>query len=299
MAPFVFDHDLTPRRLNLGCGFDLREGYLNIDFQDFHSPDLVADVRELTMLPSDSFDEIIAIDVLEHLPRSDTARALSEWARLLRAGGTLELQMPDVTACGRFLIEHDDEPSHTQLMGQLFGTQGYTGDFHLAGFTDVTVAYALRNAGFHRTVLGTRDGWMLTSTSELAPERHREALTIGWLAGFWSAEGSERGVWRWCDRQAELLIVNHLDSPVSVEVSASLSRSPGNQAVVRATSTRGPSPFYDEVIVPESGVTPWRRIIQISPGPLRVSFSTTSELLDVPDPRQLAFRLLNPAVVIL
>ena len=48
-----------PTKLNLGCGFDKRPGYLNVDFQAFHSPDLVADIRNLDTLPSDTFEEIL------------------------------------------------------------------------------------------------------------------------------------------------------------------------------------------------------------------------------------------------
>ena len=56
-----FDWRAYPDRLNLGCGFDRREGYTNVDFQEFHHPDLHADVRDLGMLPSDHYREIIAI----------------------------------------------------------------------------------------------------------------------------------------------------------------------------------------------------------------------------------------------
>jgi len=56
------------RKLNLGCGFDLREGYVNVDFQDFHKPDVVADVRDHGHAPVWLVEEIIARDVLEHLP---------------------------------------------------------------------------------------------------------------------------------------------------------------------------------------------------------------------------------------
>src|SRR6478672_11115968 len=68
----VFDPNAHPRRLNLGCGFDYREGFLNIDLNDFHKPDLVADVRNLHSLPSDFYEELVANDVLEHLERAET-----------------------------------------------------------------------------------------------------------------------------------------------------------------------------------------------------------------------------------
>lgn len=295
-ADFIFDPEHHPRRLNLGCGFDIRPGYLNVDFQDFHSPDLVGDVRDLSMLPADTFEEIIAIDVLEHLPRSDSEKGITEWARLLQAGGSLELQMPDVVACGRFLGEHDDVTAHTQMLGQLFGTQGYTGDFHLAGFTDIILADVLRTAGFHRTVIGTRDGWMLTSVSELAGSAVLEPLSVGWLYGFWDLEGSGRTAWRWCDRRAELLVINHQDSPVRVRVSAGISRSPGDGADVLVTCRATGAEFQDVLAIPATGEKFWSRTMSIQPGPARIVFSTEADVLDVPDPRTMAFRLTDATV---
>jgi hypothetical protein len=38
--------DPLPRKLNLGCGWDKRDGYLNVDLHGSHDPDLVADVRQ-------------------------------------------------------------------------------------------------------------------------------------------------------------------------------------------------------------------------------------------------------------
>src|SRR4051794_7895478 len=68
-----------PRRLNLGCGFDIREGYLNVDVNDFHKPDLVCDITNLRDLPANYFDEVLAQDVLEHIPRLKTQDTLAEW----------------------------------------------------------------------------------------------------------------------------------------------------------------------------------------------------------------------------
>ena len=66
-----FDPAAHPARLNLGCGYDRREGFLNVDLHAFHDPDLVGDVRSLPALPSGRYTEIVAQDVLEHLERAD------------------------------------------------------------------------------------------------------------------------------------------------------------------------------------------------------------------------------------
>lgn len=76
-TPESFDRAAYPKQLNLGCGFDHREGYLNFDMNVWHQPDLLADVRKIGFLPAKYCDEILAQHVLELLPRTETLRALA------------------------------------------------------------------------------------------------------------------------------------------------------------------------------------------------------------------------------
>jgi hypothetical protein len=154
-----------PRRLNVGCGWDRRDGYLNVDLQEFHEPDLVGDARDLRELPSGHFEEILAIDVLEHLPRTDCAVALAEWWRLLVDGGRLMLQVPDVVAVARLLCERRDVSDQRTLVQNLFGTQAYTGDWHQNGFTELLLRAELHEAGFDVLALTHRDEWLFDVTA--------------------------------------------------------------------------------------------------------------------------------------
>jgi predicted SAM-dependent methyltransferase len=156
----TFDPGRFPRRLNLGCGFDRREGYLNVDFQPFHQPDLVSDVRKLDALPSAAYEEIVAQDVLEHLPRTDTLDTLREWARVLRPGGRLVLRVPDVIGLARLLANRRDLAEQEVLLQNLFGTQAYPGDFHHFGFTELVLRHYLAAAGFRVDELSHRDEWL-------------------------------------------------------------------------------------------------------------------------------------------
>jgi predicted SAM-dependent methyltransferase len=149
-----------PKRVNLGCGFDRRDGYLNVDFQEVHEPDLLADVRSLPMLPSGYFDEVLAQDVLEHLERGDVDPALREWARLLAVGGRLVLRVPDLIGLARLLAYHDQVADHHKLIQNLYGTQAYTGDFHLSGFTELTLRASLHDAGFEVESIERFEDWL-------------------------------------------------------------------------------------------------------------------------------------------
>lgn len=155
-----FDYESFPRRLNLGCGFDRREGYLNVDLQAFHEPDLIADVTRLPMLPDHFYEEIQAIDVLEHLPRISTEAVLKEWRRLLLPGGLLSLRVPSLEGLTELFRQSDSFDRHQELMQCLFGTQAYTGDFHLTSFTRVLLTTFLTRSGFSVLSWRLRDEWL-------------------------------------------------------------------------------------------------------------------------------------------
>jgi len=161
-ATAVFDPSAHPRRLNLGSGFDYREGFLNVDLNAFHKPDLVADVRRLDQLPSGFYDEVVAEDVLEHLGRTETLTTLSEWSRLLRIGGTLRLRVPDLVGLLNLISDRQRQSVEEQerLVRCLFGTQNYTGDYHHTGFTEVLLRHYLEQTGFSQLAIRHRDGWL-------------------------------------------------------------------------------------------------------------------------------------------
>lgn len=141
--------DPLPTRLNLGCGFDLREGYLNVDLYERHNPDLVADITDLSMLPSGYFDEIVAQDVLEHLERNKTIPVLNEWSRLLIPGGVIHIRVPSLFDLFGIMASPDwrETAKTEEVIHLLYGTQAYAGDYHLAGFTARILNEYLARAG--------------------------------------------------------------------------------------------------------------------------------------------------------
>jgi len=50
-CPMSFEFLKHPRKVNLGCGFDRKQGFLNIDINTSHDPDLVCDVPASKMQP--------------------------------------------------------------------------------------------------------------------------------------------------------------------------------------------------------------------------------------------------------
>jgi SAM-dependent methyltransferase len=151
-----------PKKANLGCGWDKREGFLNIDLHDWHKPDVVGDITSLPDLPSGHFTYLLAQDVLEHLERSKVPTALAEWARLLAPDGLLDLRMPSVLHLLRLLAkpEYRSAENAAEILHLLFGTQAYTGDFHLAGFTPTLLVALLQEVGMLICDAAIRDEWL-------------------------------------------------------------------------------------------------------------------------------------------
>ena len=148
------------RKLNLGCGFDKREGYINVDLHAMHDPDVIADVRDLNIFETGTYDEIVAQDVLEHLSRADAQPALQEWARILRPGGRLVLRLPNLIGLLHLFVERPGVEDQRVFVQLLFGTQAYNGDWHCNGYTELLLRHALHDAGFDVESIVDRDGWL-------------------------------------------------------------------------------------------------------------------------------------------
>lgn len=159
-----FDHRQFPNRLNLGCGFDVRPDFLNVDFLEVHGPDLVGDVLDLGVLPDGHYVEIIAQDILEHVKRVDVPVALREWRRLLHPDGVLRIRVPDIVGTADVLRASRDEALHFELVQGLYGTQAYDGDYHLAGFTELTLRRQLFDADLRIVEIEHIDSWLLDCT---------------------------------------------------------------------------------------------------------------------------------------
>lgn len=94
-------------RLNLGCGADIRSGWVNLDStRGIPGVDVVHDLDVLPLPFSDNtFEFILAQDVLEHLV--DPVRTLGELHRILRPGGRLRIRVPHFTSRNNFI-----DPTH-------------------------------------------------------------------------------------------------------------------------------------------------------------------------------------------
>ena len=99
------------KRLNLGCGRQIKKGFVNLDFIRGEGVDVVHDLNKFPYpFRDDDFDYVYADNVLEHL--ADVPRAMMELHRILKPSGILRVIVPHFTAAGAF---HD--PTHKNFFG--------------------------------------------------------------------------------------------------------------------------------------------------------------------------------------
>lgn len=79
--------------LNLGCGQDIKKGYVNLDCIALPGVDVT---HNLDVFPypfgNDTFDEVLAFGILEHLKNPE--RVMQELYRITKNGATLTIRVP-------------------------------------------------------------------------------------------------------------------------------------------------------------------------------------------------------------
>ena len=108
------------KKLNLGCGTDIKGGWTNLDITDLPGVDVVDDVNNIPLpFEDESFDHILAQDILEHI---EYIPLLKDLFRMLRPGGTIQIRVPHFTSRYNF-----NDPTHKKMFSSK------TFDFFVSG----------------------------------------------------------------------------------------------------------------------------------------------------------------------
>lgn len=134
-------------RLNVGAGDDRRPGFISVDLRE-DVADVVAPADALPF-PDGSAAEVLALDILEHVPSFRTQGLLREWHRVLAPGGRLTCRVPNLAVLGLLLARGENLAQVIENVygGHRWGPEGAY-DAHHHGFTPATFVQELSRAGF-------------------------------------------------------------------------------------------------------------------------------------------------------
>lgn len=137
------------KKLHLGSGTKILDGFLNIDIRPLPGVDIVSTIDNLPMFEDNSIDLIYCCHVLEHVPRNELGNILTEWRRILKPDGKLRIAVPNFEAVVEHYKIYTDLP---KLIGLLYGGQTYKENFHYNIWDFKALKESLEKVGFNYVV---------------------------------------------------------------------------------------------------------------------------------------------------
>jgi len=119
-------------KLNIGCGLDHKEGWINVDALKELKPDVVLDILNPWPWNDASVDEVLVQDILEHFTYEDLQHVMTELTRVTKQGAKVTVRVPHIE---KIISQFANDPMVRNLF--LYGATDQTGVFgaHKVGFT--------------------------------------------------------------------------------------------------------------------------------------------------------------------
>lgn len=138
------------RRLHIG-GIQKAEGWEILNAVPAASVDHLGDARDLSRFSDNTFSDIYASHVVEHLDYvNELLKTLKEWYRVLLPGGKLYISVPDMDVLSRLFLEKDKLTLDERffVMRMMFGGHVDKYDYHVVGLNQDFLQVFLRQAGY-------------------------------------------------------------------------------------------------------------------------------------------------------
>lgn len=139
-------------KLNFGAGKKKIEGYKSVDCDARTQPDYLIDVNtSIFPFEKNSCEEIVSYHFFEHLDRFVAIELLRKWQKILKPGGVLVIECPNLLRCCQMMFGDEEE----RRLGMI-GIYGYEPDIvsdgiaqvHKSGWTPASIENELHRAGF-------------------------------------------------------------------------------------------------------------------------------------------------------
>ena len=134
-------------KIDVGCGNRRKKGYLGVDKYTKGKAHIKATAYNLPF-KSNSIEAIYCSHMIEHVPHPKTEQVFSEFFRVLKSGGKLEILCPDFERMIEMWLEGDYEYRWGIGLIKIFGWERYSGDFHYTGFSKGRMFELLPKHGF-------------------------------------------------------------------------------------------------------------------------------------------------------
>jgi predicted SAM-dependent methyltransferase len=110
------------RRLHLGCGHCVLEGWLNVDIYPEHQGVVYLDATAPFPIKDGTFDSIFSEHVIQHFPFRSALVMLQECHRILKPGGVLRLSTPNLLKLVSLVTERDGaaQREYTRLASEKY-----------------------------------------------------------------------------------------------------------------------------------------------------------------------------------
>jgi SAM-dependent methyltransferase len=167
-------------KLHLGCGTVYLDGYVNIDMQGVSArmrPDMLrhnkttidnyykhpfrsntgnvcydikADITDLSMYEDSVVDEILSVNVIEHIEKNEMITAAEQhWHRVLKPNGLLIISVPEIAhTCDKTIKFCNDFKKFEDCLNWIYCHGRTKYDVHRWGYTSEYLNYLLKPAGF-------------------------------------------------------------------------------------------------------------------------------------------------------
>lgn len=134
-------------KLNLGCGDNKLEDYVNIDINDALKPDLVHDFTMSLPFDDKTVDRIVMFHVIEHIQKHKHQQILLNCRRVLKPDGELWISYPEFGKIAQnWLTNHK---GHRQFWeATIYGRQSSPSDYHVCCMDSDEFTHLLTVSGF-------------------------------------------------------------------------------------------------------------------------------------------------------